>query len=100
MMAQRTAVLQITGNVVKSETHKGSFKDREDPTRVVDFDYIESRVLTAEFDAVDVRFPSDHSVPIPDRDELVTLTVEVRPSGGNLKLTVLSVAPAAALARV
>lgn len=93
-MAQRTATVQLTGKVVKSEQHKGSFTPQDDPTRDVVFDYIESRVITAAYDAVDVRFPSDGSVAIPDPEDVVTLTVEARASMGNIKLTVLSVAPA------
>jgi len=93
-MAQRTATVQLTGKVVKSEPHKGSFTPQDDPTRVVDFDYIGSRVITAEYDVVEVRFPSDGSVTIPDAEDVVTLTVEARASMGNVKLTVLRVAPA------
>lgn len=92
-MAQRTATVQLTGKVVKSERHNGSFTDRETQAQV-DFDYIEARVITAEYDAVDVRFPSDGSVGLPDPEDVVTLTVEARASMGNVKLTVLRVAPA------
>lgn len=93
-MAQRNASVYVEGNVVKHERKAGEFTDQDDPSRRVSYDFIEARVVTPEFDAIDVRFPSDGSIAIPDRDELVRLLCDARPSGGNLKLTVTAVQPA------
>lgn len=96
-MAQRSATVRVDGQVVKSERKHGTFEDRNDPDRKVEYDFIESRVITPEYDAIEVRFPSDGSIPVPARDKVVALTCEARPSGGNLKLTVLAVAPSDAV---
>lgn len=93
-MAQNSATVMVVGNVVKAERKSGSFTDREDATRQVSYDFIEARVVTPEFDTVDVRFPSDGGIAVPGRDELVLLRCEARPAGGNLKITVQSVEPA------
>lgn len=92
-MAQRSVVAEVRGQVVKSERHVGQFPDREDPGRIVTYDFIEGRLLTPEFDTWDVRFPSDGSIPVPKASERVVLRCEMRPSGGNLKVTVLAVTP-------
>ena len=93
-MAQNNATVMVEGNVVKSERKNGSFTDNDDPSRVVSYDFVEARLVTPEFDAIDVRFPSDGSIPLPERDELVCLVCDARPSGRNLKLTVQRVLPA------
>jgi hypothetical protein len=94
-MAQRNADVFVEGNVVKSERKNGSMPDRENPNGpAIVWDYIEARVLTPEYDAVDVRFPSDGSIPLPKRDELVRLHCEARVAGGNLRLIAKAVEPA------
>lgn len=94
-MPQRNAVVQVTGNIVKWVRKAGSMPDRENPQGpAIVWDYIEAKMLTPEFDTLDVRFPVDGSIPVPLRDELVTLTCEVSSFGGNLKFVCQSVAPA------
>jgi hypothetical protein len=91
-MAQRNADVFIEGNVVKSERKNGSMPDRDNPgAPPIVWDYIEARVLTPEYDTADVRFPSDGSIPLPKRDEMVRLRCEARAASGNLRLTVKSV---------
>lgn len=92
-MVQRSVVAEVRGQVVKSERHVGQFPDREDPGRIVTYDFIEGRLLTPEFDTYDVRFPSDGSIGVPEPGKRVVLRCEMRPSGGNLKVTVLVVTP-------
>lgn len=92
-MTQNTMVVEIRGQVVKAEKHAGSFADREDPSRLVTYDYIEGRLLTPQYDTVDVRFPSDGSIGVPEPKQPVVLRCEVRPSNRNLKVTVLAVTP-------
>jgi hypothetical protein len=94
-MAQRNADVFVEGNVVKSERKSGSMPDRENPAApAITWDYIEARVLTPAYDTVDVRFPSDRSIPVPARDELVRLHCEARVASGNLRVTVRAVEPA------
>ncbi|MEN1974670.1 hypothetical protein [Cellulomonas olei] len=91
-MAQRNADVFVEGNVVKSERKNGSMPNPDNPNGpAIVWDYIEARVLTPAYDAVDVRFPSDGSIPLPKRDELVRLNCEARSAGGNLRLTVKAV---------
>lgn len=89
-MTQRNATVMVEGNVVKADRKTGSMTAR-DTGEKIDWDYVEARVLTAEFDIVEVRFPSDGSIPVPGRDEIVRLRCEARAASGNLKMTVLSV---------
>lgn len=91
-MAQRTAAVLVHGNIVRSERKSGSMPDRDNPSGPeITWDFIESRLLTPEFDTLNVRFPADGSIPVPDRDELVTLTCEARVAGGNLRLIVTGI---------
>jgi hypothetical protein len=90
-MAQTNATVLVQGNVVKHERKRGSMPARENPNETITWDYIEARVLTPAFDTVDVRFPADGAVPVPEPDELVLLRCEARISGGNLKLTAQAV---------
>lgn len=84
-MAQKIATALVVGNVVKHTRNSGTFTAQDG--QLIDYDYIEARVLTPEYDTVDVRFPSDGSIPVPAPDEQVTLRCEVRASGGNVKFT-------------
>lgn len=94
-MAQRNADVYVEGQVVKSERKNGSMPDRENPAAPeITWDYVEARVLTPAYDTMDVRFPSDGSIPVPGRDELVRLHCEARVTGGNLRLSVKAVEPA------
>lgn len=91
-MAQRTAAVLVHGNIVKSERKRGSMPDRDNPNGPeITWDFIEARLLTREFDTLDVRFPADGTIPVPERDELVTLTCEAKVAGGNLRLIVTGV---------
>lgn len=90
-MAQQSATVEVEGRVTRTERKSGSFTDREDPTRTVTYDFQESRLVTADLDVVQVRFPVDGSIPIPPADEVVRLRCEARAAGGNIKLTVTSV---------
>lgn len=89
-MAQRQATLLVQGNVVKSERKRGTMVARDTGDNI-EWDYIEARLLTPEFDTLDVRFPSDGAIPVPRRDELVTLRIEARVAGGNLRLSALDI---------
>ena len=91
-MAQYTADLVARGNIVKSERKAGDFIPEDDPTRKVAYDFIQARLLTPGFDTIDVRFPSDGSVPLPPAEQLVEIVVEARASGG-LRLTAKSWTP-------
>jgi hypothetical protein len=97
-MAQNSATVIVEGNVVKHERKAGSFADQRDPSRTVTFDYIEARLVTPAFDVLEVRFPSDATIPVPLPDELVRLHCDARVSYGNLKLTVQAVQPSLAVA--
>lgn len=94
-MAQRIASVLVVGNVVKSQRKAGTMAAPEDPSRQIDWDYIEARLLTPEFDTLDVRFPSDKSIPVPHADEQVTLRVEARATSQGLRLTVTEVVASA-----
>lgn len=91
-MAQNSAVVFVEGNVVKHKRNVGTFTGSDGSP--VTYDYIEARVITPEYDALVVRFPSDLSIPVPLKDELVRLRCEARVSAGTLKLTVEAVEPA------
>ncbi len=93
-MAQNSATVLVEGNVVKSKRNVGTFTGSDGAP--VTYDYISAKVITPEFDSVEVRFPSDQSIPVPLRDEVVRLTLEARASMGTLKLTVQAVEPALA----
>lgn len=90
-MAQRNTTVIVEGQVVKSERKSGSMPASEDPNRTITWDYIEARVLTAQMDVVEVRFPVDGTIPLPLRDELVRLWCDVRAASGNIKITVQAV---------
>ncbi|MBU4213394.1 MAG: hypothetical protein KJ792_01910 [Actinobacteria bacterium] len=85
----------VEGNVVKADRKTGSMTARDTGDKI-DWDYIEARVLTPEYDIVEVRFPADGAIPVPGRDEIVRLRCEARAANGNLKMTVLSVEAAPA----
>lgn len=89
-MTQRNATVMVEGNVVKADRKTGSMTARDTGDKI-DWDYIEARVLTPEYDIVEVRFPVDGAIPVPGRDEIVRLRCEARAASGNLKMTVLSV---------
>lgn len=84
-MAQKNATMLVVGNCVKQRQVKGDFTNERGEK--VEYDYIEVRVLTPEVDVVDVRFPSNGSIKVPDPDEQVTIRCDVRGSGGNIKVT-------------
>ena len=90
-MAQRSATLLVVGNVVRHVRKAGSMPASEDPSKTVTWDYLEARVLTPQYDTLDVRFPTDGSIPVPSADEQVTLRCDVVATNGNLKLTVVEV---------
>ena len=87
-MAQRNATVVVEGQVVKHERKSGTMQAPEDPARTITWDYILARVLTSQLDVVEVQFPVDGSVPVPQRDDVVRLWCDARSSSGNLKLTV------------
>lgn len=86
-MAQKSAVVRVDGKVVKFQRNAGTFDDQV-TGRPVTYDYIEARVLNDEYDTIDVRFPADGTIPVPTPDQRVSLVCEVRPSAGNVKITV------------
>lgn len=92
MAQQRQATVYVDGNVVKVERKRGDMIASDTGQRI-EWDYIEGRLLTPEFDTLDVRFPSDGSIPVPDRSELVQLRCEARATSGGLRLTVQDVQP-------
>jgi len=91
MAGQKNAPVRVDGNVVKSERKFGSMPARENPNDTITWDYVDARVLNDGYDTIDVRFPSDGSIPVPPRDVRVSLRCEARVSGGDLRLTVVSV---------
>lgn len=88
-MAQKSAPVYLVGTVVKSERRNGTFAGSNGET--IAFDFITAKVITPEFDSLEVRFPSDGTVALPQRDELVNLDVEARVAGGDLQLRVKAV---------
>lgn len=93
-MAQRNTTVIVEGQVVKHERKSGSMPASEDPNRTITWDYIEARVLTAQMDVVEVRFPADNTIPVPLAGEVVRLWCDVRAASGNVKITVQAVEPA------
>ena len=89
-MAQKTVDFEKVGTVVKHERKSGSFtNDRGEP---VVYDFVIGRMITSSLDVYEVRFPSDGiSVRIPKPNELVRVSIEARPAGGDLRLTAKSV---------
>ncbi len=90
-MAQKQAPLSLVGNVVKSERVQGSFASR-DTGEMISYDFIKARVITPEYESLEVRFPSDGiTVAVPAKDELVRIELEARVAGGDLRLTAKAV---------
>ncbi len=92
-MAQKNATMLVVGNCVKQRQVKGDFIGNNGEK--VEYDYIEVKVLTPEVDVVEVRFPSNGALKVPDPDEQVTIRCDVRGSGGNIKVTAEAVVAAA-----
>lgn len=90
-MAQRDARMIVEGNVARHERKTGQFSPDDRPGEVVTWDYIEARVITPAFDMIEVRFPSDGSLTLPDPDELVRIHCEVRASARGLRITATGV---------
>lgn len=90
-MAQRSVCVLLSGKIIRHERKQGEFTDREDSTRKVKYDYIVARLVTPDADAVEVRFPSDGSIPVPTAHDDVTLLCEVRSSGQDVRVTCLEI---------
>jgi hypothetical protein len=97
-VAQKNATMLVVGNVVKSQRIQGDFKDRESGDKI-EYDYILAKVLTPEVDVIEVRFPSNGSVPLPHPDEVVTIRCDVRGAGGNIKVMAEAVSSQVAAAK-
>lgn len=88
-MAQRSATAYVVGNVVKHVVKEGSFTADDGTNR--NYGFVEARVLTPEYDTLDVRFPVDNSIKLPQPDEQVTIRCEVTATQRGLKIQALAV---------
>lgn len=90
-MAQNKIAARLCGNIVKVERKSGTMADDRNPGEKISWDYWLAKLLTPEFDAVEVRFPIE-GLTIPTPDQLVEIAVEVSSRGGNLKVLAQAVA--------
>lgn len=76
--------VRVEGRVVKIDHRKGDFRDDNGEQRHYDFKI--ARLLTEEYDTIDLRFDPGGPVAVPDKGEDVHYVCEARASRGNITL--------------
>lgn len=88
MAELRTAPVIVRGRIVKCEHKRGQMPAEDNPERVISWDFLEARVVTPEYDFIDVRFPGNGAVPVPALDEEVELHCTVMATRRGLRFDV------------